>query len=168
MNKDQSPIILAFSGGLDTSFCVPWLKENYGRDVITATIDTGGIDEHAAQALEERAMALGAIEHVLIDCKQDFFDDAGTYWSAHLTNTGRWDIQVENDPPDAALEEVPQDGPQPRGPVPGVQGPAPGRPPQTKAPLPPQGKGGQGGWGVESTCCGIPGLPGVAREAISW
>ena len=73
MSKDTSPIILAFSGGLDTSFCVPWLKENYGRDVITACVDTGGIDAAAAIALEERSMALGAIEHVLIDAKQDFF-----------------------------------------------------------------------------------------------
>ena len=77
MSKD--PIILAFSGGLDTSFCVPWLKETYGRDVITATVDTGGIDEQAAQALEARATALGAIEHVLIDCKQDFFADVIRY-----------------------------------------------------------------------------------------
>jgi argininosuccinate synthase len=74
LSKDTSPIILAFSGGLDTSFCVPWLKENYGRDVITACVDTGGIDAAAAIALKERAMALGAIEHVLIDAKQDFFD----------------------------------------------------------------------------------------------
>ena len=74
MSTDTSPIILAFSGGLDTSFCVPWLKENYGRDVITACVDTGGIDAIAAVALEERAMALGAIEHILIDAKQDFFD----------------------------------------------------------------------------------------------
>jgi len=73
VSKDQSPIILAFSGGLDTSFCVPWLKETYGRDVITATVDTGGIDDQAAIALKERAIALGTIEHVIIDCKQDFF-----------------------------------------------------------------------------------------------
>ncbi len=73
MSKDNSPIILAFSGGLDTSFCVPWLKENYGREVITATIDTGGIDAQAATVLKERALALGAIEHVIVDCKQDFF-----------------------------------------------------------------------------------------------
>ena len=79
MSKDLSPIILAFSGGLDTSFCVPWLKETYGRDVITATVDTGGIDEQAAKALERRAMALGAIEHVVIDCKQDFFDEVIRY-----------------------------------------------------------------------------------------
>ena len=74
MKKDQSPIILAFSGGLDTSFCVPWLKENYGRDVITACVDTGGIDAEAAIALEERSKALGAIEHILIAAKKDFFD----------------------------------------------------------------------------------------------
>jgi argininosuccinate synthase len=74
MNTDQSPIILAFSGGLDTSFCVPWLKENYGRDVITACVDTGGIDAEAAVALEQRSKALGAIEHILIDAKQEFFD----------------------------------------------------------------------------------------------
>jgi argininosuccinate synthase len=74
MSNDRSPIILAFSGGLDTSFCVPWLKENYGRDVITACVDTGGIDAKAATALHDKALALGAIEHILIDAKQDFFD----------------------------------------------------------------------------------------------
>ena len=74
MSNDKSPIILAFSGGLDTSFCVPWLKETYGRDVITATIDTGGIDAEAAAALNDRSRALGAIEHVLVDCKQEFFE----------------------------------------------------------------------------------------------
>lgn len=71
--SSASPIILAFSGGLDTSFCVPWLKETYGRDVITATVDTGGINAEAARALEQRAAALGAVEHVLIDAKDEFF-----------------------------------------------------------------------------------------------
>ena len=79
MSTDQSPIILAFSGGLDTSFCVPWLKENYGREVITATVDTGGIDAEAAVSLKERAIALGAIEHVVVDSKQDFFDSVISY-----------------------------------------------------------------------------------------
>jgi len=75
----HSPIILAFSGGLDTSFCVPWLRETYGRDVITATVDTGGIDADGARRLEERSRALGAIEHVLIDARQDFFDTVIRY-----------------------------------------------------------------------------------------
>ncbi|MBT8087165.1 MAG: argininosuccinate synthase [Gammaproteobacteria bacterium] len=79
MSNDPSPIILAFSGGLDTSFCVPWLKENYGREVITACVDTGGIDDAAAAALQKRALALGASEHVLIDAKQEFFDTVIRY-----------------------------------------------------------------------------------------
>jgi argininosuccinate synthase len=79
VSTDQSPIILAFSGGLDTSFCVPWLEETYGREVITATVDTGGIDAGAAVSLKERAMALGAIEHVVVDSKQEFFDSVIRY-----------------------------------------------------------------------------------------
>lgn len=79
MSTDSSPIILAFSGGLDTSFCVPWLKQNTGRDIITATVDTGGIDADAAKDLQQRSLALGAIEHVLLDCKQEFFDDVIRY-----------------------------------------------------------------------------------------
>ncbi|ANO50180.1 argininosuccinate synthase [Woeseia oceani] len=74
MSSDTSPIILAFSGGLDTSFCVPWLKQTYGREVITACVDTGGLDAAAASNLRERALALGAIEHLLLDCKQVFFE----------------------------------------------------------------------------------------------
>jgi argininosuccinate synthase len=73
-SNSSSPIILAFSGGLDTSFCVPWLRENFGREVITATVDTGGIDARAAGELEKRALALGALEHVLVDGKQAFFE----------------------------------------------------------------------------------------------
>ena len=75
MTDNNSPILLAFSGGLDTSFCVPWLRENYGRDVVTVTVDTGGIDDSAAVKLEERALALGASEHLLVDRKAAFFND---------------------------------------------------------------------------------------------
>lgn len=69
-----SPIVLGFSGGLDTSFCVPWMKEHYGRPVVTVTIDTGGIDAAAARDLEQRAKALGAQEHILVEARQVFFD----------------------------------------------------------------------------------------------
>ena len=89
MSTDTSPIILAFSGGLDTSFCVPWLKENTGRDVITATIDTGGIDQQAADALQKRSIALGAIEHVLVDCRQGFFDNVIRYLIAGNVRRGQ-------------------------------------------------------------------------------
>jgi argininosuccinate synthase len=68
------PIVLAYSGGLDTSFLVPWLKENYQRPVITVTVDTGGIDAAAARLLRERALALGAVEHHQVDARADYFD----------------------------------------------------------------------------------------------
>jgi argininosuccinate synthase len=75
----SEPILLAFSGGLDTSFCVPWLKETYERPVITLTVDTGGIDADAARLLEERARALGAREHVLVDARRAYFDQVLKY-----------------------------------------------------------------------------------------
>jgi argininosuccinate synthase len=71
---NTSPIVLGFSGGLDTSFCVPWMKEHYGRPVVTVTVNTGGIDEAAARDLESRARALGADEHVLVEAREVFFD----------------------------------------------------------------------------------------------
>jgi argininosuccinate synthase len=72
--QGATPILLAFSGGLDTSFCVPWLRETYGRPVITVTVDTGGIDAAAAATLESRARALGASAHYLMPAKADYFE----------------------------------------------------------------------------------------------
>jgi argininosuccinate synthase len=69
-----TPIVLAYSGGLDTSFLVPWIAENQARPVITVTVDTGGIDKAAAHTLAERARALGAIEHHQIDARADYFE----------------------------------------------------------------------------------------------
>lgn len=74
MNQDTTPIVLAYSGGLDTSFCIPWLKERYQRPVVTATVNTGGLDAAAAADLESRALALGAEKHVLVEARSAFFD----------------------------------------------------------------------------------------------
>src|SRR5580704_3387015 len=68
------PIVLAYSGGLDTSFLVPWIAEQERRPVITVTVNTGGIDAAAARQLGERARALGAIEHYQIDARADYFE----------------------------------------------------------------------------------------------
>ncbi|MEJ2602439.1 MAG: argininosuccinate synthase [Gammaproteobacteria bacterium] len=71
---EDSPILLAYSGGLDTSFCVPWLKENFGRPVITVTVDTGGLDDEARAGLAARSAALGAERHLTIDAREAFFE----------------------------------------------------------------------------------------------
>ncbi len=68
------PIVLAYSGGLDTSFLVPWIAENHRRPIITVTVDTGGIDAAAAATLRERSRALGALEHHQVDSRADYFE----------------------------------------------------------------------------------------------
>jgi len=62
----RQEIVLAFSGGLDTSFCVPYLREK-GYDVITLFVDTGGVDEAERSYIESRARELGAKEHLTVD-----------------------------------------------------------------------------------------------------
>ena len=79
MSSADNPIVLAFSGGLDTSFCVPWLGETYGRPVVTATVNTGGLDAAASRALAEKAQALGAAEHIEIDARGEFFGSVLKY-----------------------------------------------------------------------------------------
>ncbi len=63
MSKD---IVLAFSGGLDTSFCVPYLKER-GWAVHTVFADTGGVDAEERAFIENRAKELGVASHVTVD-----------------------------------------------------------------------------------------------------
>jgi argininosuccinate synthase len=75
----NEPILLAFSGGLDTSFLVPWLRENYQRPGITVTVDTGGIDAEAAKVLAQRARDLGAQDHLQIDARTAYFEQVIKY-----------------------------------------------------------------------------------------
>lgn len=59
-------VVLAFSGGLDTSFCIPYLKER-GYAVHTVFADTGGVDAEERAYIEARAAELGAASHVTVD-----------------------------------------------------------------------------------------------------
>ncbi len=77
--SSNNPILLAYSGGLDTSFCVPWLKETYDRPVVTVTVDTGGLDSASTDDLARRSAALGAQEHVTVDGRASFFDQVLRY-----------------------------------------------------------------------------------------
>jgi argininosuccinate synthase len=79
MTTIKDPIVLAFSGGLDTSFCVPWLEETYARPVVTATVNTGGLDAEATEALAQRAQQLGAADHIVIDARDEFFSQVLKY-----------------------------------------------------------------------------------------
>ena len=65
-NHGSKDIVLAFSGGLDTSFCVPYLKER-GWNVHTVFADTGGVDAEERAYIEQRAADLGVASHVTVD-----------------------------------------------------------------------------------------------------
>ncbi len=66
--------VVAFSGGLDTTFCVAWLRRVVGCRVTTVTVDTGGFDAEELARIEARSTGLGA-EHMLIDGRQAVYDD---------------------------------------------------------------------------------------------
>ena len=68
--------VLAFSGGLDTSFCVAYLREQ-GYNVITVTVDTGGFTPADLQEIAARSEELGAIHHHVIDGRQSLWDLCG-------------------------------------------------------------------------------------------
>ena len=67
-------VVLAFSGGLDTSFCIPYLREK-GHDVITMFVDTGGVSAEQRTEIEARAKKLGAKEHVNADGAKEVWDE---------------------------------------------------------------------------------------------
>ncbi len=69
------PIVLAFSGGLDTSFCVPYLRETLNEPVFTVTVNTGAITDADQARLQARSLELGAAGHYLIDGRHLLFDD---------------------------------------------------------------------------------------------
>jgi argininosuccinate synthase len=75
---DKKKVVLAYSGGLDTSYCVLYLKER-GFEVITVTVDTGGFSKAELSDMEARAKALGAAEHYTVDARQQVFDQYVSY-----------------------------------------------------------------------------------------
>lgn len=72
-------IVLAFSGGLDTSWCVAHLREELGAEVVTVTVDTGGFDAGALEAIQERSRALGAVAHRTVDGRATVWERFVTY-----------------------------------------------------------------------------------------
>lgn len=74
MKKDIKKVVLAYSGGLDTSAIIPWLKENYDCEVVAFAADVGQGDEEL-EGLHEKAIASGASECYIMDLKDEFVAD---------------------------------------------------------------------------------------------
>lgn len=69
----NNKVVLAFSGGLDTSFCVPYLKNEKGLEVHTITVNTGGFSEEEVKAIEARALSLGAASHKTVNAVDTYY-----------------------------------------------------------------------------------------------
>ena len=92
MAKKYNKIVLAYSGGLDTSVLIPWLKENYGCEVIAVSADVGQGAE--LDGLEEKALKTGASKLYIEDLKKEFVDEyiiptmkAGATYEHYLLGT---------------------------------------------------------------------------------
>lgn len=66
-------VVLAYSGGLDTSVAIRWLQETYGMEVITLTVDLGG--EQDVSSVAARARQIGAVKAVVVDARLEFMTD---------------------------------------------------------------------------------------------
>ena len=73
MKKNIKKCVLAYSGGLDTSIIITWLKENYGCEVVAVCADVGQDDE--LEGLEEKALKTGASKLYIADLKSEFVND---------------------------------------------------------------------------------------------
>jgi len=67
-------VVLAYSGGLDTSAAIRWLKEKYNLDVIAVTLDVGN-EQRDLSAIKEKALKVGAIKALVVDAKETFVND---------------------------------------------------------------------------------------------
>lgn len=65
--------VLAYSGGLDTSVAVKWIKEKYGYDVVTFTLDIGNVPN--LEAIRQKALKAGAVDAVIADVREEFITD---------------------------------------------------------------------------------------------
>lgn len=71
MSKEKC--VLAYSGGLDTSALIPYMKEKYGYDIVAMLVDVGRMKD--VESLRQRALTAGAVESVVLDAKEEFLRD---------------------------------------------------------------------------------------------
>lgn len=77
MNPEK--VVLAFSGGLDTSYCVKYLADEKGLDVYSATVNTGGFSQAELKLIEQKAIALGVTSHVTLEETGSFYEQIVKY-----------------------------------------------------------------------------------------
>ena len=79
MSETRKQIVLGFSGGLDTSYCVKYLTDDRGFDVHSIIVNTGGFSEEELKHIEAHAYKLGVKTHVTINAVEDYYDSIIKY-----------------------------------------------------------------------------------------
>lgn len=77
--SNKKKIVLAFSGGLDTSYCVPYLQETFEANIHTVLVDTGGFTEQQLSDIEEHAYSLGTDSHQTLKQTKEFYQQVIRY-----------------------------------------------------------------------------------------
>lgn len=96
--NEKKKVVLAFSGGLDTSFCAKYLSDELGYEVHTAIANTGGFDEKELEMVEARAKALGAKSHKTLDVTDRYYNDSIRYMIAgNVLRCGTYPISVSSE-----------------------------------------------------------------------
>ena len=91
-------VVLAFSGGLDTSFCVKYLTEELGYEVYTAIANTGGFSEEELASIEERAYRLGSKQHATLDITEEYYERSIKYMVfGNVLRNGTYPISVSSE-----------------------------------------------------------------------
>ncbi|NBH93081.1 argininosuccinate synthase [Muribaculaceae bacterium Isolate-083 (Janvier)] len=96
--EKKKKVVLAFSGGLDTSFAAKYLSEDLGYEVHTAIANTGGFSDEELKTIEEKALRLGAASHASLDVTGDYYDKSIRYMIAgNVLRNGTYPISVSSE-----------------------------------------------------------------------
>lgn len=94
----KKKVVLAFSGGLDTSFCAKYLSADLGYEVYTAIANTGGFTADELKVIEQKAYKLGAVKHISLDITQEYYEKSIKYMIfGNVLRNGTYPISVSSE-----------------------------------------------------------------------
>ena len=80
----NNKVVLAFSGGLDTSYCVKYLKNEKGLEIYSAIVNTGGFSIQELEEIKQKALNLGVKNHVALEETEAYYDNIIKYLTYNI------------------------------------------------------------------------------------